>query len=309
MNKLRNLLFGVSLYSQFLLKDQDVILRKPEIISREVDTVYITEVYEDQSRKALNEQYNFLKAYLQFLQEELSSESRTSNELEDVLENGRELFQDCYQPEFELISLVILKFRIRILEKYVALYENLLKDLIDISRTEEQDAKKNEIELIISSIATADLPRLRSIYNTSYFSCYLLQSLSLTSTQEVSEPSSESCDHEDQISDPLFLPKKVKKQVTSFIASSPQVNIHLATRILTSIPGITITQAGKGDHGSICRNGKAINTFDKGGFIGGSAIPFWLFMNYQTKGHMGNPAPFTKEEIHFGIAKAKGYLK
>ena len=309
MNKFRSLLFGISLSAQMLLKDQDVLLRKPEVISQEVDAVFITDIYEDQTRKALNEQCNFLHAYLQFLKEEVSAKSRTSIELQDALENGRELVQDCYQPEFESKSIVILRLRIHILEKYVELYENLLEDLTDIIRTKEQNEKKDEIEVIISSIATTDSHRLRSIYNTSYFSCYLLQSLSLISTQEVSEPSSESCDHEDQISNPLFLPQKVQRQVKSFIASSPQVNIHLATSILTSIPGITITQAGKGDHGSICRNGKAINTFDKGGFIGGSAIPFWLFMNYQTKGHMGNPAPFTKEEIHFGIAKAKGYLR
>jgi len=309
MDKLRSLMFGVSLSAQVFFKDQDVLLRKPEIISREVDTVKITEVYEDQTRKVLNEQCNFLQSYLQFLKEEVSAKSRTSIELQDALENGRELVQDCYQPEFELKSIVVLKLKVEMLKKYVALYEDLLKDLIDISLFEEQDKKKDEIEVIISSVKATDSQRLRSIYDTSHFSFYLLQSVTPTSTQEVSQPSIETCDKEDQISDPLYLAPKVQRQVKSFIASSPQVNIHLATSILTSIPGITITKTGKGDHGSICRNGKAINTFDKGSFIGGSAIPFWLFMNYQTKGHMGSPAPFTKQEIHFGIAKAKGYLK
>ena len=195
------------------------------------------------------------------------------------------------------------------LEKYIALYEDLLKDLIDISRFEEQDKKRDEIKVIISSVTATDSQRLRSIYDTSNFSFYLLQSVTPTSTQEVSKASIQRCGHEDQISDPLYLPPKVQRQVKSFIATSPQVNMQLAKKILNGIPGITITKAGKGDHGSICRNGQAINTFDKGSYIGGSAIPFWLFMDYQTKGHMGNPAPFTKQEIYFGIAKALGLLK
>ena len=301
-------MFGVSLSAQVFFKDQDVLLRKPKIISREVDTVKITEVYEDQTRIVLNEQCNFLQSYLQFLKEEVSAKSRTSIELQDALENGREIVQDCYQPKFDSESLIILKLRVEMLEKYVGLYEDLLEDLIDISRFEEQDKKTDEIEVIISNVAATDSQRLMSSYDTSNFSFYLLQSVTPTSTQKVSQPSSESCDNEDQISDSLYLPPKVQRQVKHFIASSPQVNIQLAKGILNSIPGIKITEAGKGDHGSICRNGKAINTFDKGSYKGGSGIPFWLFMDYQTKGHMGNPT-FTKQEIHFGIAKSQGFLK
>jgi len=308
MRKVRNLIFGIALTTQATFTDHDIFFRRPGYGSQEPSRIHVTDIYEDNTLRVLNQKYDFLRAYLEFLTEEAGTSALTLSQLQDTLANGKDIIKECFESESNHWSRVILEFRIRLLENYIASHERTIGEKIYM----EQLKQAADLERCVSRVTALDPYSLTSLHNTRYISHYFLQSLlppHLVSEPIVSQTSFGTSADTEQISDPLFLSEKVKKRVKVFMASRPQVNIHLATSILTSIPGITITQDGKGDHGSICRNNKAINTIDKGGLIGGNDIPLWLFVSYQTKGHMGNPAAFTEQEIHFGIAKAKGYLK
>jgi len=309
MQKVRNFVFGLTMTAQLWGKEQDLVGTPPPVFEFQNNSTPIAQIYSNTYLQQLNQSYYQVRKYLEILIDEATSGSSTITSLLDVLDNGQDIIEGCYDDEFEGESIASLHLRIQSTQALIEIYEQILEEKLWAKEIERDTQIQNTLDKILNS----NTELISQAHACDYIAPQVLQSVLEHNPDSISGDTMQ--DRDDiQVANTLQLPEDILSRVKNYIARGAEVNIKLAEGILKSIPGVTITykkynnQRGRGDHGSILRNGKKINIIDKGKLIGGSSLPMWLFIRYQTRGHQGKNAPFTKSEIYYGIAKYLCYI-